>query len=99
MLPLPQIVQPVIWNYAVDCLNLTPEPDFLVLADECQDFHHKFDVDDFADDQPTSKACHVLNPGNFANDHSFAVLYPLRSNEDERNQVELSNIEPQQAKN
>ena len=40
----------MLWNYAVDCLNLTPEPDFLVLADECHDFHYKFDVDDLADD-------------------------------------------------
>jgi hypothetical protein len=35
LMPLPQIVQPLIWSCALDCLNLTPEPDFLVLADEC----------------------------------------------------------------
>ena len=35
LLPLPQITQPVLWNYATDCLNITPEPDILILADEC----------------------------------------------------------------
>ena len=90
LLPLPQIVQPVLWNYAVDCLNLTPEPDILVLADECQDFHHKFETEDFSEDVPTSRSCHVLNPGNFANDHSFVVLYPLRPDEDK---VESSKID------
>jgi hypothetical protein len=44
-MPLPQVTQPVIWDYAVDAFNLTPHPDFLVLADECNDYHHKIPVD------------------------------------------------------
>ena len=41
LLPLPQIVQPTMWSYAMDCLNLTPEPDYLVLADECADYYYR----------------------------------------------------------
>jgi hypothetical protein len=61
LLPLPQIIQPVMWAYATDVLNLTPSPDFLILADECQDYYHAIDDDE-------RRVCHVMNPGNFAND-------------------------------
>ena len=40
LVPLPQIVQPVLWAFAKDVLNLVPHPDFLVLADDCSDYHH-----------------------------------------------------------
>ena len=46
-MPLAQIIQPVLWSFAVDCLNITPEPDFLVLADEYDDYHHEINIDDF----------------------------------------------------
>ena len=49
------------WAYATDVLNLTPSPDFLILADECQDYYHAIDDDE-------KRVCHVMNPGNFAND-------------------------------
>jgi len=42
--PLPQIVQPVMWAWALDSLSITPEPDFLVLADECHDWYHQVDL-------------------------------------------------------
>lgn len=45
-MPLPQIVQPVTWAYSMDTLSIAPQPDFLVLADECADFHHSFDLND-----------------------------------------------------
>lgn len=44
--PLPQIVQPVAWAYAMDTLSIMPQPDFLILADECVDYHHSFDLND-----------------------------------------------------
>ena len=37
LMPLPTIVQPVLWSYGVDTLNLSPEPDFLILADDSED--------------------------------------------------------------
>lgn len=40
MLPLPNLVQPLMWSHAMDTLNITPEPDYLVLADECKDFYY-----------------------------------------------------------
>ena len=46
LIPLPQIVQPVMWAYAMDTLSILPQPDFLVLADECGDYHHSFDLTD-----------------------------------------------------
>ena len=36
------------------------------------------------------RTSHVVNPGSFANDHSFVVLYPLRG-QDEK--VEASKID------
>ncbi len=34
------------WAYAMDTLSLLPQPDFLILADECSDYHHSFDLTD-----------------------------------------------------
>ena len=90
LLPLPQITQPVLWNYATDCLNITPEPDILILADECQDFHYKFESSDQSEDEEQMRTSHVVNPGSFANDHSFVVLYPLRGHDEK---VEASKID------
>jgi hypothetical protein len=60
------------WCYATDSLNITPAPDFLVLADECYDYHYEMRSQENSD----SKVCHVLNPGNFSHDQSFTVIYP-----------------------
>ena len=68
LLPLPQIAQPVIWEYAVDTFNLTPHPDYLVLADECEDYHHKIPVDLKGHEKEEPRFVNVLNPGNFAQD-------------------------------
>ncbi len=46
------------WSYAMDTLNLT-QPDYLVLADECQDYYFPIVAND-------NKTYHVLNPGNFS---------------------------------
>lgn len=62
-------MQPVMWSFAMDSLNLT-QPDFLVLADECHDYYYPIVADD-------NKTYHVLNPGNFAQDQSFTVVYPF----------------------
>jgi hypothetical protein len=57
---------------------LVPEPDFIILADECSDYHHKISVAlDEEDQQDGDKFVHVLNPGSFAQDNSFCVIYPL----------------------
>jgi len=34
------------WSYAMDCMNLTPEPDYLVLADECQDYYYQIPLEE-----------------------------------------------------
>ena len=54
LMPLPQIVQPVTWAYAMDTLALTPHPDFLVLADECSDYHYTFDLGDEFSSHPVA---------------------------------------------
>lgn len=75
LLPLPQIVQPVAWQYAVDTLNLMPEPDFVILADECGDYYHQIPCA-LNDDVEDSRSVHVINPGSFSQDQSFVVIYP-----------------------
>jgi hypothetical protein len=62
------------WSYS-DSLNLMPHPDFLILADDCQDYHHKIMVNGY--EEEPAKHVHVINPGNFARDKSFVVLYPI----------------------
>ena len=95
LIPLPQIVQPVMWAYAMDTLSILPQPDFLILADECADYHHSFDLSDefsnlgaearndveMAGDGRTKKTCEVVNPGNFSHDLSFLALYPNNKEE------------------
>ena len=34
------------WAYAMDTLALVPHPDYLILADECSDYHYNFDLSD-----------------------------------------------------
>lgn len=75
LIPLPSIIQPIMWSYAKDCLNLVPHPDFLILADDCADYHHKIPVESSFEDEP-QKCVHVINPGNFALERSFVVIYP-----------------------
>ena len=82
------------WAYAMDALALLPPPDFLILADECSDFHHSFDLnDEFLSSHSnenvpmeeeigvSKKRCEVVNPGNFSHDLSFLALYPNNVNE------------------
>lgn len=80
------------WAYAMDTLSLLPQPDFLILADECSDYHHSFDLTDeftsqggqqvmrentdMKDEEGQPRICDVVNPGNFSQDQSFLVLYP-----------------------
>ena len=103
LLPLPQIVQPVMWAYAMDTLSILPHPDILVLADECADYHHSFDLsDEFSahageprgddemqeDESNVRRTCEVVNPGNFSHDLSFVALYPNNKEEP----VQLSKV-------
>ena len=72
-----------------DCLHLYPHPDFLILADECDDYNytipvngHKTTFHDTSklgneDANSTLKTVTVINPGNFGVDRSFVVVYPL----------------------
>ena len=91
----------MMWAYALDTLSITPQPDFLILADDCSDYHHCFDMNDefstgeaskenaeMSDDEAKKKKCSVVNPGNFSHDLSFLALYP--NNEDEP--VQLSKV-------
>ena len=59
-------MQPVVWNYAVDTLNLTPEPDYIILADECKDYHHRIPCTLSGEEEEGCKHVNVLNPGNFS---------------------------------
>lgn len=79
LLPLPQIVQPIMWSYAVDTMNITPEPDILVLADDTEDFYHAMSLNELNGKETAggSKVIHTVNPGSFAQDGSFAVIYPF----------------------
>jgi hypothetical protein len=61
----------------MDTLNLTPEPDFLVLADECKDYYYPVPLTEMNPDEEKQKVCHVLNPGNFSSDFSFTIVFPL----------------------
>ena len=86
-MPLAPIIQPIMWSYG-DALHLTPHPDFLVLADECDDYTytipvngHKTTYHDVSklgnEDAQKVKTVTILNPGNFSKDGSFSVVYPL----------------------
>jgi hypothetical protein len=69
------------WSFAKDCLNLVPHPDYLILADDCADYYHKIPIDDcFVDEQ--QRHVNVINPGHFAQERSFVVLYPTKSEDD-----------------
>ena len=75
LMPLPQIIQPIMWSFGSDALNLVPHPDYLILADDCWEYNHRIEVDTL-EDEP-QKYVHVINPGNFAIDKSFLVFYPV----------------------
>ncbi len=76
-------MQPIIWSYN-DSLSLTPHPDYLIIADECEDFSYRFHVEEGTD------PVQVLNPGNFSKDKSFVLLFPTDDNIDDR--VQLSKL-------
>ena len=84
-MPFAEILQPLIWAYAMDTLSLTPTPDFIVLADECKDYYHVFDESYGKVIPPEDpkfgkikRKIHVLNPGNFSYDFNFTVIFPCR---------------------
>ena len=96
LMPLAPIVQPVLWPYG-DTLHVYPHPDFLVLADECDDYHYTIPVNGHKttfhdtttlgnEDDSELKTVTVVNPGNFGADTSFVVIYPLK------NEVQLSKV-------
>lgn len=73
-----------------DCLHLYPHPDFLVLADECDDYFYTIPVDGhnttvrtdgslLGNEDLTTKFVTIINPGNFGADRSFVVVYPLKN--------------------
>lgn len=69
----------MLWSYAIDLLNLCPEPDFLILADDAEDSYNVMSLqqlNDFALVETERKNVHVVNPGSFTADGSFAVIYP-----------------------
>lgn len=86
------------WPYG-DCLHLYPHPDYLILADECDDFFYQIPVNGHKstyhdvsklgneDANKDMKTVTVINPGNFGSDRSFCVIYPLK------NEVQPSKIE------
>ena len=80
-MPVAPIIQPILWSYG-DALHLHPHPDFLILADECNEYSYEVPVND-SDSKPENandlKTIHVLNPGNFCIDRTFVVIYPLKN--------------------
>lgn len=93
LMPLATIVQPILWPYG-DCLHLYPHPDFIVIADECDDYYYKVpvnghkstfhDVTQLGNEDNFKEAdevdtVNVINPGNFGSDRSFCIIYPLRN--------------------
>lgn len=97
LLPLSPIVQPVLWPYG-DCLHLYPHPDFLILADECDDYFYQIPVNGHKtthhdvtklgneENHGKLKTVTVVNPGNFGYDTSFCVITP------EKNEVQPSKV-------
>ena len=77
LLPLATIVQPILWSYG-DALHLYPHPDFLVLSDECEEYHYHIPVNGHKttfhdadqkmgnEDQAALKTVTVVNPGKFS---------------------------------
>ena len=62
------------YGFAKDALNLVPHPDYLILADDCAEYHHEIQVNGHSDEDQT--IVHVINPGNFSLEKSFVVIYP-----------------------
>ncbi len=84
LMPMPAIVQPIMWSYA-DALTLVPHPDYLILADEIQEYNHELQIPTnigrngenlYEDEDGQVKTVHVINPGNFAINKSFVTIYP-----------------------
>ena len=88
------------WSYG-DALHLYPHPDFLVLADECEDYYYQIPVNGHKttfhdagqkmgnEDGMEMKCVTVVNPGSFSSDRSFTVIYPTKG---EHGEVEPSKI-------
>ena len=57
---------------------MTPHPDYLVLADTCEDYEVRSEFG--------NSEVNIFNPGNFAKEKSFALLYP------HANKIELSSL-------
>ena len=79
---MPAIVQPVMWSFA-DALSLVPHPDYLVVADDINDYHHQIPVPknmqkgEIAEMfEEEDKVVHVVNPGNFSIGKTFVTIYP-----------------------
>ena len=49
-MPVAPIIQPILWSYG-DALHLHPHPDFLILADECNEYSYEVPVND-SDSKP-----------------------------------------------
>jgi hypothetical protein len=83
--PFPLPVKPVLWNYD-HVLRLYPLPHITLLADQTAAFTVPYGGGaggpPYSADRPTSiesdpQPCIFANPGSFARDLSFALLYPL----------------------
>eukprot|EP00826_Nyctotherus_ovalis_P039955 TRINITY_DN3881_c0_g6_i3.p1 TRINITY_DN3881_c0_g6~~TRINITY_DN3881_c0_g6_i3.p1 ORF type:complete len:221 (-),score=25.92 TRINITY_DN3881_c0_g6_i3:91-753(-) len=64
LVPVDRSYIPVVWNYA-HSMGFYRAPKYIVLGDLCNSY-----------EQEIEGTC-VINPGNFAKDFSFSVLYPL----------------------
>lgn len=73
LMPLSPIVQPVMWSYA-DSLIMYPEPDYLILADNTEEYSYKIPLDAALKDEAEDKEVReskeerfvtVFNPGVF----------------------------------
>lgn len=79
-------------------MHLYPHPDFLVIADECDDFCYQLPVNGHKstfhdtvkmgneDNHDELETVTIINPGNFAADRSFTVVYP------QKNEVQPSKV-------
>ena len=78
LMPLSPVIQPIIWSNS-DALHLYPEPDFLILADDCEQnmisVPLKQTEKEKRDNVP-KKSIHVLNPGSFSHNFEFGVINP-----------------------
>lgn len=73
------------WAFGGPALNLTPHPDFLVIADDTESSQHSIEVETLhgkggnvfrEKTREVEGHVHVLNPGSFAAEKSFLVFSP-----------------------